>query len=45
VKSNRSVAIPFSASAELICVAARLSFEHVKQCANTAHAIGSTAGK
>jgi hypothetical protein len=45
VKSNRSVAIPFSASAELIYIAALLSFEHVKQCAKTAHAIGSTAGK
>jgi hypothetical protein len=45
VKSNRSVAIPFSASAELMYIAALLSFEHVKQCAKTAHAIGSTAGK
>ena len=44
VKSNRSVAIPCSASAVLMYRAARLSLEHEKQWANIAHATGATAG-
>ena len=41
VKSNRRTPIPRSTRPRVIRVAAGISFEHVKQCTNSAYATGS----
>src|ERR1700738_4959257 len=45
VKSNRSTAMPLAASAAAIRFAASTSLPQVKQCANSAYAVGSPSGR